>query len=165
MFPFVPTVCLFSLEITTPVAAFAKRAVCLHLIFPCITVLWIHAHRASLDFRLVRWIACGSSWGLCVCSLLPALSGAGTSCKRGGRRPASGDAVNCLGEICLNLSEFLLIAYKLIYFVHGKSLTAVCCINYPEKWANDEMKTDTIISISQDQRRLWRISRKPPRAG
>lgn len=61
--------------------------------------------------------------------------------------------------------EFLLIAYKLIYFAQGKSLTAVCCINYPEKWANDEMKTDTIISISQDQRRLWRIPRKPHRDG
>lgn len=38
--------------------------------------------------------------------------GVGTSCRIGGRIPESSN-VNCFSKICLNLSYFLLIAYKL----------------------------------------------------
>lgn len=51
---------------------------------------------------------------MCACVLPSANSavGVGTSCRIGGRIPESSN-VNCLNEICLNLSYFLLIAYKL----------------------------------------------------
>lgn len=88
---------------------------------------------------------------MCVCAL-PSASpavGAESSCKREGRIPEGGSAGGCLSEICLSLSWFLRVAYKLTdLFSAWRKYNSCQLFNIPEKWTNDEMKYDTVVSIS-----------------
>lgn len=88
---------------------------------------------------------------MCVLPSASPAVGAGNSCERGGRIPEGGRAGGCLSEICLSLSWFLRIAYKLTdLFFAWRKYNSYQLFNIPEKRTNDEMKFDTVISISQE---------------